>query len=424
MTSFNCYNFFTFSILFLSCLVSFGFSLYSPSSSVVDLTPSTFDEKVLDSKTVWIVEFYAPWCGHCKSFAVEYQKAADALKGIVKVGAVDADAHGSLGSKFGIRGFPTVKIFVPGKSSPIDYQGPRTAKGVVDAAFRELRKIVDDRVDGREGKSKSSGGKNNVIEVTDSNFKETVLQSKEPFLLEFFAPWCGHCKNLEPIWKQVADELAEDEAPVKIGALDATVHTISANEYGIKGFPTIKLFIDGQVEDYEGGRSRTDILDYIKSKIADRVPPPEIKQITSEKTLTDSCGKAQLCVISFLPHILDCDSKCRNDYLEVLKQISEKHKKYGYLWAESVAQPKLEESLGVGGFGYPAMVALNIRKMKYSTLRGSFSVEGVHEFLRDLSYGKGSSVPVPGAKLPTIDTTDPWDGKDGELPTISPSDEL
>lgn len=406
------------------CLGQFGFSLYSPSSSVVDLTPANFDDKVLDSKTIWIVEFFAPWCGHCKSFAPEYQKAAEALKGVVKVGAVDADAHGSLGQKYGIRGFPTIKIFIPGKSSPIDYQGARTAKGLVDAAFRELRQIVDERVDGGQSKSKSSGGKNNVIEVTDANFKEKVLESKEPFLLEFFAPWCGHCKNLEPVWRSVADELAEEGAPVKIGALDATVNTITANEYGIKGFPTIKLFVDGQAEDYEGGRSRTDILEYVKAKIADRVPPPEIVQITKESVLTDYCGKAQLCVVSFLPHILDCDSKCRNDYLNVLKQISEKHKKYGYLWAEAVAQPKLEEALGVGGFGYPALVALNIRKMKYSTLRGSFSVDGVHEFLRDLSYGKGSSVPVPGAKLPTIESIEPWDGKDGELPTVSPSDEL
>ena len=54
--------------------------------------------------------------------------------------------------------------------------------------------------------------------------------------------------------------------------------------------------------------------------------------------------------------------------------------------------------------------------MKYSTLTGSFSQDGINEFLRDLSYGKGRTSPVKGAKLPKISSIDPWDGKDGELP--------
>ena len=55
--------------------------------------------------------------------------------------------------------------------------------------------------------------------------------------------------------------------------------------------------------------------------------------------------------------------------------------------------------------------------MKYSTLTGSFSYDGINEFLRDLSYGKGrTNNPVKGAKIPKIATIDAWDGKDGELP--------
>lgn len=54
--------------------------------------------------------------------------------------------------------------------------------------------------------------------------------------------------------------------------------------------------------------------------------------------------------------------------------------------------------------------------MKYSILRGSFSNDGINEFLRDLSFGRGSTAPVKGAALPKINPTEPWDGKDGELP--------
>ena len=55
-------------------------ALYSKSSGVVDLNPNNFDNRVKDSDGIWIVEFYAPWCGHCKQLAPQYQKAAQALK--------------------------------------------------------------------------------------------------------------------------------------------------------------------------------------------------------------------------------------------------------------------------------------------------------------------------------------------------------
>lgn len=89
---------------------------------------------------------------------------------------------------------------------------------------------------------------------------------------------------------------------------------------------------------------------------------------------------------------------------------------WGWVWAEAGAQPVIEEALGIGGFGYPAMAALNARKMKYALLRGSFSDTGIHEFLRDLSVGRGSTAPLKGAELPKVETTEAWDGKDGVLP--------
>lgn len=53
-----------------------------------------------------------------------------------------------------------------------------------------------------------------------------------------------------------------------------------------------------------------------------------------------------------------------------------------WLWTEASAQPDLESSLGIGGFGYPAMAAINARKMKFALLKGSFSEQGINEFLR------------------------------------------
>merc|ERR1711868_299674 len=89
---------------------------------------------------------------------------------------------------------------------------------------------------------------------------------------------------------------------------------------------------------------------------------------------------------------------------------------WGWLWSEGMAQPDLEAAVEVGGFGYPAMVVLSHKKMKYSTLTGSFSYDGINEFLRDLAYGKGRTNPVRGAAIPKISKIDAWDGKEVNSP--------
>lgn len=406
---------------FITVLATFAATataLYGPHTEVVDLSSANFRNRVVDSDEVWIVEFFAPWCGHCQSFAPEYIKAAAALKGVVKVGAVDADKDKSLAGQYGVRGFPTVKIFGVNKNSPTDFNGARTAEGVASAGLQELKKVVDQRL-GKKTSSGGSKGKSDVIELDESNFEELVLDSEDLWLVEFFAPWCGHCKNLAPHWEKAATEL---KGKVKLGAVDATVHQGLASKYGIKGFPTIKFFPGGKkdsssAEEYNGGRTADDIVHWALEKAADAAPPPELHQVTKAKVLQDACENNQLCVVSVLPHIYDCQSECRNGYLDVLRRLGDKFRRnrWGWVWAEALAQPKLEEALEIGGFGYPALAVLNSRKMKYSLLRGSFSYEGINEFLRELSFGRGSSVSVKGAKLPDVVDTEAWDGKDAKM---------
>lgn len=210
---------------------------------------------------------------------------------------------------------------------------------------------------------------------------------------------------------------------VKLGALDATAHPTKAQEYGVQGYPTIKFFPGGiksrsDATNYEGGRTAGDIVTWALDKYTESVPAPEVYEMVSEEVAKKACDNKPLCIVSILPHILDCDSKCRNEYLTVLRKSAEKFKKqqWGWLWAEGGAQQHVEEALEMGGFGYPAMAAVNYKKLKYTQLRGSFSTEGIYEFLRDISFGRGQTAPVRGATVPKINKIDPWDGKDGELP--------
>ncbi|CAF1232922.1 unnamed protein product [Adineta ricciae] len=426
---------FSSAVLFAFALVASVNGFYSSNDDVVQLDPSNFDRLVVQSSDLWIVEFYAPWCGHCQSLTPEWKRAATALKGIVKIGAVDADNHKSLGQQYGVSGFPTIKIFGTNKRSPSNYQGGRTADAIVQEALSQLRTIVNERLGKRGGSGNSGGGSSgnggkDAVELTDSNFQSTVLDSEEPWLVEFMAPWCGHCKNLAPEWARAATEL---KGKVNLGVVDATVHTQLAQRYGIQGFPTIKFFPagrkDGQAEDYNGGRSSGDIVAWALDKHQANIPPPEVIEITDQAVLDSNCAEKQLCIISFLPNILDCQSACRNKHIAMLKKFGETYKRngWGWLWVEAFRQPKLEESVGIGGFGYPAQVAINARKGKYVVLKGSFSESGISAFLKELSTGRLTSplVPLSGVadgKLPTVETSEPWDGKDGKLEVVEDID--
>eukprot|EP01068_Selenidium_serpulae_P014219 Selendium_serpulae@DN6072_c0_g1_i1.p1 len=99
-------------------------------TAVVVLTEKTFDE-FIKNNPVSLIEFFAPWCGHCKSLAPEYEKAAKILKekDSIPLGSVDATVEKELGTRFQIRGFPTLKIFRNGE--PEEYRGGRTADSIV-----------------------------------------------------------------------------------------------------------------------------------------------------------------------------------------------------------------------------------------------------------------------------------------------------
>uniref|UniRef100_H2ZM63 Protein disulfide-isomerase A6 n=1 Tax=Ciona savignyi TaxID=51511 RepID=H2ZM63_CIOSA len=142
---------------FVSVLLLIGVScshgFYSNDEYVVELTPSNFESEVINSKELWMIEFYAPWCGHCQSLTPEWKKAAEELAGIANIGAVNADMHKSLGSKYGVQGFPTIKIFGFDKSNPEPYNGGRTSDAITDAAMKAVKQMVQDRKSGKKSVS-------------------------------------------------------------------------------------------------------------------------------------------------------------------------------------------------------------------------------------------------------------------------------
>lgn len=90
----------------------------------------------------------------------------------------------------------------------------------------------------------------NVLEFTEANFSSQVLESSQPVLVDFWAPWCGPCKMLAP----TVDEIANDYAgKVRVGKVNTDQDGNIASQYGIQGIPTVILFKNGQPFDRSVG---------------------------------------------------------------------------------------------------------------------------------------------------------------------------
>lgn len=113
-------------------LPALGFALLAAAAAarthVLELGDADFDYLATEHETM-LVKFYAPWCGHCKKLAPEFEKAASRLKGSVQLAKVDCTANAETCRRFGVSGYPTLKIFRSGRDSA-PYDGPRSAEGM------------------------------------------------------------------------------------------------------------------------------------------------------------------------------------------------------------------------------------------------------------------------------------------------------
>ena len=261
-------------------LASFAVLGAHAASSVLDLIPNNFDDIVLKSGKPALVEFFAPWCGHCKKLAPVYEELAtnfEFAKDKVSIAKVDADAEKELGRRFGVQGFPTLKWFDGKSDTPTDYQGGRD--------LESLSSFISEKT-GLKIKTKKAAA-SAVEMLTDRSFKAEIGGDKD-VLVAFTAPWCGRmlkpfldhfysdvanlvadCKSLAPVWEQVAADYAS-EPNILIAKVDAEAENskATAQDQGVKSYPTIKYFPKGSTnpEPYEGGRTEQDILSFMNEK--------------------------------------------------------------------------------------------------------------------------------------------------------------
>jgi len=202
---------------------------------------------------------------------------------------------------------------------------------------------------------------------------------------------------------------------VNVAKVDATQESVTANKFGINSFPQIKLFPAGiknqnLAVDYEESR---DLLSFTAFALRYHAQTVESEQLLNRAQLEESCSN-NLCVIAFLPHILDSNKEGRLKYLEDYNTAARGSGGVPctFLWSQGGDQYEFESKLNLG-FGFPALVAIHMKKGKYGIHRGSFVQESIRGFLTSLMSGKVPLNDLP-KDLPKIYKADAWDGEEGK----------
>jgi len=182
----------------------------------------------------------------------------------MKFGVGDAAAWGGLLNDMGVEheDKPRVIAFSDGDSKFVMEQE-------FDPKGEAFTQFLDDFKDGKiekhvksEADPDNEGVSNKVL--TARNFDSLVDGTKDAFV-EFYAPWCGHCKSLAPKWEEMAEQL-KDNDNVVVGKMDATANDVPS-QFEVQGFPTIYWVPKGKLNapvKYQGGRETKDLVDYVK----------------------------------------------------------------------------------------------------------------------------------------------------------------
>ncbi|XP_040575277.1 thioredoxin domain-containing protein 5 [Lepeophtheirus salmonis] len=212
------------------------------------------------------VKFFAPWCSHCKRLAPTWETLAkEYTDKDVKLARVDCTIETEFCSDMDVTGYPTLKFF--GKEE-VKYRGQRDEDSLVKFIETQMGRIKPEEtiVSAEEVKVE-----NGLHVLSEDNFKAFIGSGNH--FIKFYAPWCGHCQKLSPIWDELASEF-KDNANVKIAKMDCTQAQDICQEQDVTGYPTLSFYRDGQkVESYRGSRAISDLKDFVQTMTD--VPKPK-----------------------------------------------------------------------------------------------------------------------------------------------------
>ncbi|KAK4747676.1 hypothetical protein SAY87_014262 [Trapa incisa] len=198
-----------------------------------------------------------------------------------------------------------------------------------------------------------------VIELEESNL-DTAIASFDYILVDFYAPWCGHCKRLSPELDAAAPVLSGLKEPVVIAKIDVDKYKRLADKHNIDGFPTLKLFVHGVAMEYHGPRKADLLVRFLKKFVS-----PDVSILDSDAAIHEFIEAAGVSFPIFIGFGLD---------ESVLSDLGRKYKKKAWF---SVAKDFSEDAMVSYDFdNVPALVGIhpsfNERNLFYGPFEGKF----------------------------------------------------
>uniref|UniRef100_A0A2I3HZ60 Protein disulfide-isomerase n=1 Tax=Nomascus leucogenys TaxID=61853 RepID=A0A2I3HZ60_NOMLE len=334
---------------------------------VLVLRKSNFAEALAAHKYL-LVEFYAPWCGHCKALAPEYAKAAGKLKAEgseIRLAKVDATEESDLAQQYGVRGYPTIKFFKNGDTaSPKEYTAGREADDIVNWL------------------KKRTGPAATTLEVAVIGFFKVETREGSTACGCFFCtcpPWPGHYRSdSAKQFLQAAEAI--DDIPFGITSNSDVFSKYQLDKDGVVLF---KKFDEGR-NNFEGEVTKENLLDFIKHNQL-----PLVIEFTEQTAPKIFGGEIKTHILLFLPKsVSDYDSKLSN-----FKTAAESFKgKILFIFIDSdhTDNQRILEFFGLKKEECPAvrLITLEEEMTKYKPESDELTAERITEFCHRFLEGK------------------------------------
>ncbi|KAJ5627584.1 hypothetical protein N7528_005011 [Penicillium herquei] len=233
---------------------------------VGELGPETYSKYM--AAGLPLAYIFAETAEEREKFAEEFRPIAAKHRGEINVVTLDAKLFGAHAGNLNLKPetFPAFAIQETTKNAKYPYDQSKK----LDA--KEVGQFIQDVLDGKIDASiksepipETQEGATTV--VVGHTYQDIVFDNEKDVLIEFYAPWCGHCKALAPKYEELAAlyaDVAEYKDKVVVAKIDATANDVPES---ITGFPTIKLFPAGKKDEpveYEGSRTVEDLVSFIK----------------------------------------------------------------------------------------------------------------------------------------------------------------